>query len=211
MLRFALAALALAAVLLVPASASADPVATIEVRGLLSGGASFSPASVTAAVGDDVAWVGRDLLGAHEIAERHGLWRLDQPLGPGATGERTFEAGTHEVVSVGRPQTGTVAVPVQTRTERRRVRRSTTRGRRARSRTVTDVHVRWSADPAEDHRFDAQRRRPDGRWIAIAEEAPEATGRFRTTPGVTWEVRARLRSSERPGTTSWSPVVTVTG
>ena len=217
--------LACLALLAAPAAASADPVLTIEARGNpVLGGLAFAPKNATAKVGDEVAWVNRDFVVPHNAVEKHGLWSVSGTYGatpisppgfaPGAVVPRTFEAGTHEYLCTVHPQdmTGTVAVPVELEAERRRVRRARTRKDRRRARSISDVIVRWSSDPVEGQAFDAQRRRPGGKWVTVAKAATEATGRFRTTPGTTWEVRARLRSAKGgEQATGWSPPATVTG
>lgn len=208
------------------APAAADPVLTVDARGnAVTGGLEFAPAASAVAVGEDVAWINRDFFAPHTVVEEHRLWALGGSYGatpvnpagfaPATTVERTFEAGTHKYFCTVHPEQmrGTVAVPVVLSKARRRVQRSGSRRdrRSGRTRAISDVTVRWSADPAEGQAFDAQRRTPGGQWVSIVKVTDLATGRFRTRPGTTWEVRARLRAAEGDATTEWSPVARITG
>lgn len=186
---------------------------------IFTGGLSFEPADLTVAVGDVIAWKNTDFLVPHTVTERHGLWDLtggygatpvNPPgFGPGTVAERRFEAGTQAYFCRVHPveMVGTISVPVTVSAVRSKQRR-----KRGRARTISTVTMIWAAEPpAEGLAFDVERRLPGGQWSLLHDGIVGPSGSFRTKPGTVWEIRARLRSEERPAAaTDYSPVATIT-
>lgn len=210
---------------------AAPPIVQATANGnAFTGGLSFAPADVSVPVGGIVAWTNTDFLAPHTVTERHGLWNLTggygaTPLnpagfGPGTSARRSFEAGTHQFFCTVHPTTmrGSVAVPVDVSSARTTtlVRAKARRGHKrpkAVRKTIATITMRWDADPvAAGMAFDVQRRQPGRAWTTLADGTTAASSTFRTTPGRTWEIRARLRKADDPGAaTDWSPAAAVTG
>ena len=156
------------------------------------GGFAYTPADVTATVGESVRWVDVDLVAAHDAVEANDLWRLPV-IAPGASAERTFEAGTFDYycsIHGAAKMSGVVRVaPTIARVERH--------GERA-------LRVTWAAErPANDLVFDVQRRK-GGRWRRVLDGTAKTA---KTFPGAGGKFRVRLRARSDPSTASgWSPV-----
>jgi plastocyanin len=102
----AVAAVSVAALALAGAPAAGAATKEVGANGnVFTGGLSFTPASVRAAVGDTVRWRNTDNVVPHTATENHRLWDLGgdygqtpanpSGFGPGETVQRRFEAGTH--------------------------------------------------------------------------------------------------------------------
>lgn len=227
--RSIVAGVAAGAVLALPAPAGAGEQTTVEARGnAFTGGLEFAPREVSVPVGGVVRWTNVDFLVPHTATEDHGLWNLagsyggtpvsPPGFGPGASVERAFEAGTAKYYCEVHPadMRGTVAVPVALALERRVVRRRVKRaGRRPRTqrRVIRTVVATWAvAPPANGHLFDAELRRGDGPWQPLATGTRGLGARVGALrAGTVTHVRARLRSAAEPAkATGWSPDASVT-
>lgn len=223
------AGVAAAAALALPAAAGAAEPTQVDANGNpFTGGLNFSPREVSVPIGGVVQWVNRDFLVAHTATEDHGLWNLTgsyggTPLsppgfGPGASVQRAFEAGTAKYFCEVHPvqMRGTVAVPASVALEKRVVRRKVRRkGRRTRTvrRVIRTVVATWAVQPpANGHVFDAEVRRGDGPWQALATGTRQLGSRIGALEvGTVTHVRARLRSATEPAkATGWSPDASVT-
>jgi plastocyanin len=165
-----------------------------------TGGLSFTPAEVSARVGDVVAWTNTDALVPHTATEDHGLWEetgsyggtpANPPgFGPGERRERTFEAGAFSYLCEVHPadMRGVIrVVPIV-----KRVGRADKR-----------LRVTWAEEsPADGQVFDVERRK-DGEW-RTARDGTTATKA--TFPGKRGAFRVRLRLAGDPSAASgWSP------
>jgi plastocyanin len=220
---------AAAAVAALPASAhGADPTMVDANGNVFTGGLNFSPPDVSVPIGGVVRWTNRDFLVPHTATEDHGLWNLtgnygQTPVsppgfGPGESVERVFEAGTAKYYCAVHPveMRGTVAVPValalDKRVAKRRVKR---KGRRAKTVriVVRTVVATWAVQPpASGLAFDAEVRRGDGPWQPLATGTHQVGARIGALKkGTVTHVRARLRSeTDASKATDWSPDASVT-
>jgi plastocyanin len=177
-------------------------------------GLAFTPAAVTVQVGDTVRWTNKDAIAPHTATEDHALWDLGGSYGqtpvsgagfpPGASVERTFDAGTYHYYCRVHPAQmhGVVSVPVQLTVRHRRT------GRGRHRRTIYTVHVVWAANtPASPLVFDVERARGAATattWLSGATGTGASFSGGRR--GTIWHVRARLRRSDDPSLASgWSP------
>lgn len=193
-----------------------------------TGGLEFAPRDVGVPLGGVVVWTNRDFLVPHTATEEHNLWNLTGTWGqtpanppgfaPGASVQRSFEAGTHAYYCVVHPveMRGTVAVPVELGLERRVVRRKVerprrrARGQRLVMRTVTAT---WAVQPpATDHVFDVEVRRGEAAWQVLETGTRDVGTRLKAGKvGTVTRVRARLRSAADPArATGWSPDASIT-
>src|SRR3954468_9291174 len=216
-----IAAVALAAA--APANASTTEVGAN--GNVFTGGLSFTPATVTIAVGDTVRWRNTDNVVPHTATEDHELWDLtgdygatpaNPPgFGPGETRQRVFEAGTHTYFCRVHPtqMRGTIAVPPKLAIQRVRVRVKRKRHRRRRTKLITYVVATWAGGtPGPGLAFDVQRARYGGGWVELATGTRAPSTRFRIARGSTWVVRARLRrAADRFKGTDWSPAAGING
>ena len=195
----------------------------------------FSPAAVTAAVGQSVRWTNADAAGPHTVTEDHGLWDLGGSYGatptnpsgfaPGTAVSRPFEAGVQRYHCRVHPSmTGVVTVPVMVAAAKRRVtqlikvrvripgtRRSAVFRVRV-TRRVTDVGMRWAPAPSgPDRVFDVEVRRGDRPYTRYATGTHRASGALvAQSPGTVFAIRARLRErGSESRATDWSPPVTI--
>jgi plastocyanin len=216
------------------AAATAPPVtARANAEGnIVTGGLRFFPADLTVHVGEAAAWTNTDFLVPHTVTETHGLWDLSGTyggtgltppgFGPGTIVQRGFEAGTHRFLCVvhGPVMSGSVAVPVDVSSVRTTIlvkqkpirTKHGLRKRKPKKVKIATVTMRWAAAAEPTGlAFDVQRRRPGGAWEQVAAATTTTDGSFRTSPGVAWEVRARLRrASDAAAGTDWSPAAAVT-
>lgn len=180
---------------------------------------SFRPSHITAHVGDVVRWTNMDAVVPHTATEDHGLWDLAGSYGqtpvnppgvaPGATVQRTFEAGTQFYYCRVHPvqMHGEIEVPVTLSVSKRVVRRH------HKKRVVYAIRVIWDQlTPPRGLAFDVERARGNGpfkRWLT---GTTEGGGSFTTRKrGSKWHVRARLRrAGDQAAATGWSPDVVIT-
>jgi plastocyanin len=179
---------------------------------------SFRPAQVTVAVGDVVRWTNHDALVPHTATEDHRLFDLGGDYGatgvtppgfaPGASVQRTFEAGTfHYYCRVHPTQMhGVVAVAVSLTLGKRLV------GTRHHHRTRYTVNVRWDVGkPPAGEVFDVERARSGGAAVMWLTGSAVGDSSFSAPRGTVWHVRARLRRSADPSAaTDWSPDAVIT-
>jgi plastocyanin len=212
----------------------AAPAAHANAEGnIVTGGLRFYPADLKVHVGESAAWTNTDFLVPHTVTETHSLWELSGTYGmtpanppgfaPGTTVQRSFEAGTHHFICMvhGPIMSGSVAVPVDLASSRTKItsKPKPVRRRRGKRRPkpkprvtiIATVRMRWAALPERPGlAFDVQRRRPGGAWEPVATATTDIGGEFKTTPGTTWEIQARLRRSDNASTaTDWSPVASI--
>ena len=174
--------------------AHAGTASAAEIRASGPGGAGFAytPADVSATVGETVRWVDVDLIAPHDAVEANDLWRTGV-FGPGSAAERTFEAGTFDYycsIHGAARMSGVVRVaPTISGVERG--------GELA-------LRVTWApAPPAQDLVFDVQRRQR-GRWRRVLDGTTKTA---KTFPGAGGKFRVRLRARSDPSTASgWSPI-----
>jgi plastocyanin len=213
-----------------PAPPGGQPAASVNANGnAFTGGLSFTPASVTVAVGGVVRWTNTDVLVPHTATEDHGLWDLGGSYGqtpanppgfaPGASVQRAFEAGTaHYYCRVHPVQMhGVVAVPVSLALDKqvvtRHVRGRGHRRRRTIRRAVYTVVATWATQqPAPGEVFDVQVARGSGAFQPLLTATTQTTARVPAVGrGTVTHVRARLRrAADAAAATDWSPDATVT-
>lgn len=157
----------------------------------VSGGLGYTPADVTAAVGEVVRWTNTDEVASHDVVETSDLWRLPV-FGPGEFAERAFKAGTFEYfcsIHGAQAMSGVVRVPPTVRLIERG-------GEAA-------LRVRWAPRrPVSDQVFDVQRKK-GGRWRDVADGTTKPA---KTFDGASGRFRARLRSeSDASAASNWSP------
>jgi len=208
------------ALALPPAAAAATT--NVNANGnAVTDGLSFTPATITVAVGDTVRWTNTDFLVPHTATEDHGLWDLagsyggtpvnPSGFGPGASVQRVFEAGTTAYYCRVHPQQmrGVVGVPVTLGLAQRRVR---VRGSR-KARLVHYVRATWAvAAPASGEVFDVEVRRGTGNWRSARSGTTETNALIRAgRRGTVTHVRARLRRADNAdAATGWSPDAQIT-
>ncbi|HVE67479.1 MAG TPA: plastocyanin/azurin family copper-binding protein, partial [Solirubrobacteraceae bacterium] len=221
-------------------SAGAQEPAPVEVRAqgnpfYDSANLRFSPAAVTAAVGQTVRWTNTDTTVPHTATEDHDLWDLGGSYGatpanppgmaPGTSVGRRFEAGVHRYhCRIHASMNGVVSVPVLLATARRRVTRlvrvpvripgtrRTAVFRIRVGRTVTDVAMRWAPLPSgPDRVFDVEVRRGEGPYKRYATGTHRSSGMLiGQNPGTTFGVRARMRAKGGESrATDWSAAATI--
>jgi plastocyanin len=215
-------AIFVAASTLIFAPAAAAATTNVNANGnVLTDGLSFTPATITVAVGDTVRWTNTDFLVPHTATEDHDLWDLagsygatpvnPAGFGPGTSVQRVFEAGTAAYYCRVHPtqMRGVVAVPVTLGLAKRRVKVNGAR----KSRLVTYVSATWaSAAPVAGEAFDVQVRRGLGPWRAARTGTTQTNALIRAgRRGTVTHVRARLRKADNADVaTGWSPDAQIT-
>jgi plastocyanin len=207
---------------LVFAPAASGATTDVNANGnIFTGGLSFTPATISVAVGDTVRWKNTDFLVPHTATEDHGLWDLagsygatpaNPPgFGPGTTVQRVFEAGTAAYYCRVHPtqMRGVIAVPVTLGLAQRRV---LVRGAH-KARIVRYVRATWAVTaPAAGEVFDVEVRRGLGQWRDARTGTTETNALIRAgRRGTTTHVRARLRRADNAAAaTGWSPDAQIT-
>ena len=185
---------------------AASPDAHVDANGnAFTGGLGFDPVGVSVPLGGVVAWTNTDFIAPHTSTEDHGLWELSGTYGipglfigygPGATVERSFDAGTFHYYCVvhGRDTMhGVVSVPDSWSIVLRH--------------GEAHIDLTWGAAklPA-GQAFDVQRR-VGGHWKLVRDGTTKLHGVFPLTND---KFRSRVRKANDANAASdWSPSVRI--